>query len=175
MAALPLIFSPVSTEDFHIVCFLSLLMTLTCGSFKHKVAPNLKNQCCARNLTRDLTDASGPSADPSNQSLIRNGLSGRAAVRKLHLRIETRLRTPNYKRTGLKTSGSRSYGVMNPTLFTILASVKMWRHFIEGSGFSLHNLIQSAVLFSLKKKRRIKLTEIHIFFIMRETLNVSQW
>lgn len=111
--------------------------------------------------------------DPSNQSLIRNGLSGRAAVRKLHLRRETRLRMPNYKRTGLKTSGSRSYGVMNPTLFTILTSVKMWRHFIEGSGFSLHNLIQSAALFSLKKKRRIKLTEIHIFFIMRETECVS--
>lgn len=40
--------------------------------------------------------------DPSDQSLIRNGLSGRAAVRKLHLRMETRLKMPNYKRTGLK-------------------------------------------------------------------------
>jgi len=52
----------------------------------------------SKDLTQDLRDASGPSADPStlNRSLIRNGLHGRVAVKKPFLRKGNREKKLSY-------------------------------------------------------------------------------
>jgi len=54
----------------------------------------------SKDLTKDLTDASGPSVDPSTvgPGLIRNGLHGRVAVKKLFLRKGNREKRLSYAR-----------------------------------------------------------------------------
>ena len=58
----------------------------------------------SKDLTQDLRDASGPSADPSTvgPSLIRNGLHGRVAVKKPFLRKGNREKRLSYAKSHKK-------------------------------------------------------------------------
>lgn len=60
------------------------------------------------------------------QSLIRGDLSRSAALKKSHLRNWNTDQTgnkPNDTRSGLKISGSRSYGVMSPNLEYLIGNI----------------------------------------------------